>query len=117
MSNPDGFSGPKFTQQIYSGDRHRFFVVNGTDGDWRWYVDQTQVYSYYWPNLGFYDEAGLESYDRYGDIHENFYDAMVKAVNRSNWPSWQSSGARSSSPPMGGKYFDSQDGYAFENTP
>lgn len=117
MKNPNGFNWWVFTQQIYTGDQHRFFVVNGTDGNWRWYVDQTQFYNYYWPNLGFYDAAGLESYDGSAGIHEHFYDGMVKTVNWSSWEGWQPSGAWSSTLPMGGNYVDDQDAYAYENTP
>lgn len=52
MSNPNGFSGYLWTQVITGANQHRFFITNGTDGYWRWYVDQTLEEAYYWPNLG-----------------------------------------------------------------
>jgi hypothetical protein len=108
-----------YTQVITGGATHRFFVVNGTDQYWRWYVDQTQVYAYKWPNLGFYDEAGLESHDQYAHIHENFYNGMVKTINWGAWTGWQPTKAWSPSlsPPMYGNFTDQNDGFAYESTP
>jgi len=117
MSNPNGFSGFMWTRQISTGAQHRFFLTNGTDGYWRWYVDQTQFKQYYWPNLGFYDAAGLESHDQVGTINPHAYSGMVKQVNWSPWASWQPYGAwyTQPNPPMQGLYADAQDGDAWES--
>jgi len=88
MSNPNGFSGYLWTKQIFGSALHRFFISNGTDGYWRWVIDYELEYQYYWPNLGFYAQAGLESYDSTASAPSHDYNGMVIQHNWSAWTAW-----------------------------
>lgn len=95
-------------------------------GCWEWWIDQTELYRYYWPNLGYKVEAGLESYDGspYIYVPPHCYCAMVHAVNWGAWEAWVPDGGTagwivlydntSNNGSMQGYYADSQDGYAWE---
>jgi hypothetical protein len=84
---------------------------------WRWYIDTTLEYSYYWPNLGYYDNAGLESWDQYGSIPYATHNGMVKQVNWSGWTSWQASPSswHVGASQMAGNYIDANDAWSSEN--
>jgi hypothetical protein len=86
--NPNGFSGYLWTQVISGSVQHRFYITNGTDGYWRWFIDTTQEKAYYWPNLGFWLQAGMESYDPSASAPNHDYDGMVHQVNWSGWQGW-----------------------------
>lgn len=135
MANPNGFSGYLWTQVITGATQHRFFITNSTDGYWRWYVDQTLVEAYYWPNLGARAQAGMESYDASAAAPSHSYNGMVTQHNWSSWAGWtpttytpsaascktlvpasqwcvfDQSGAAVN---VSGNYFDSNDGWASE---
>lgn len=123
MNNPNGFNSFEYTHQITGSAQHRFFLTNGTDGYWHFYIDQTLIYQYYWPNLGFRVDAGYESWDGLAEAPQSYYNGMVKQVDWSGWQSWQANGAwlvvrvdggSPASPPLFGTYTPGNNGYSCE---
>ena len=84
----DGTSREVWRQDISGVYQHRFFLTNGSDGYWRWYIDVTQMYQYYWLNLAASVSAGLESYDTDTLAPSHTYSAIVKQINWSGWTNW-----------------------------
>jgi hypothetical protein len=126
-----------WTQQINGNYQHRFFLFNGPGsqdpscshgqgGCWEWWIDQTEVKNYFWPNVGTLAQVGFESWDSGAAAPVTTYSGLVKEVNWSTWQSWVPGSYTDSqrcpnSPPgslwcvdvgVSGNYSDNSDGWS-----
>lgn len=129
--------GPYYSPQ----PSHRYFLANGAGaqdtscvhgqgGCWEWWIDSTEVARYFWPNIGFIAQTGLESTDSQANTHGPTLDSgMVKTVDWSNWQNWNPSAVTDrpclndsdsdegtlwciTSTLLSGSYSDNSDGYS-----